>query len=119
MILEKKRKNHAKLNAIAEDFKKLIYFQEFLIFGKPFFPNKPHMQTFLMLQSKWAPEEELFLNNNSAFRVQINTKVIQLIPKNSNYNVKCATAMVYRYIYIKNVRGIAEYVCLVSEWIFL
>ena len=45
-----------------------------LLCVKPFFPNKPHTQTFLTLQSKWAPEEELCFNNNSAFRGRNSTK---------------------------------------------
>ena len=49
-------------------FKKLVYIQGFPILCQRFFPNKPHMQTFLTLQSKWAPEEELYLNSNLAFR---------------------------------------------------
>ena len=39
-----------------------------------FFPNKPHAETFQTLQSKWVPEEEFCLNNNSAFRGQNSTK---------------------------------------------
>ena len=66
----KKRTNQAKLNAILEDFsfKKFVYIQGLPPLSQPFFPNKPHMQTFLTLQPKWTPEEELCLNNNSAFR---------------------------------------------------
>ena len=69
-MIIKKRKNQAKLNAIAEDFslKKLVYIQGSPALCQPFFPYKPHTQTFLTFQSKWAPEEELCLNNNSAFR---------------------------------------------------
>ena len=72
----KKRKNKAKLNAIAEDFsfKKLVYIQGSSALCQPFFPNKPHRQTFLTLQSKWAPEEELCLKNNSAFKDRNSTK---------------------------------------------
>ena len=66
----KKRKNQANLNAIAKDFslKKIVYIQGSPALCQPFFPYKPHTQTFLTFQSKWAPEEELCLNNNSAFR---------------------------------------------------
>ena len=39
-----------------------------------FFTNKPHTQTFLTLQPKWAPEEELSLNYNSAFGDRNSTK---------------------------------------------
>ena len=38
------------------------------------FSYKPHTQTFLTFQFKWAPEEQLFLNNNSAFRDRYSTK---------------------------------------------
>ena len=37
-------------------------FKALLLCANYFFPNKPHMQTFLTLQSKWPPEEELCLN---------------------------------------------------------
>ena len=75
-MIIKKRKNQAKLNAIAEDFslKKLVYIQGSPALCQPFFPYKPHTQTFLTFQSKWAPEEELCLNNNSAFRGRNSTK---------------------------------------------
>ena len=56
----KNTKTQAKLNAIAEDFSFSIQGSPALY--QPFFPNKPHMQTFLTLQSKWPPEEELCLN---------------------------------------------------------
>ena len=72
----KKKKKSSKLNAIAEDFsfKKFVYIQGSPALYQPFFPNKPHTQTFLTLQSKWAPEEELCLNNISAFRGRNSTK---------------------------------------------
>ena len=72
----KKRKNQAKLNAMAEDFcfKKFVYIQDSPALCQPFCPNKPHTQTFLTLQSKWAREEELCLNNNLAFRGRNSTK---------------------------------------------
>ena len=75
-MIIKKRKNQAKLNAIAEDFslKKLVYIQGSPALCQPFFPYKPHTQTFLTFQSKWTPEEELCLNNNSAFRGRNSTK---------------------------------------------
>ena len=59
------------LNAIAEDFslKKLAYIQGYPALCQPFFPCKPHTQTLLTFQSKWAPEEELCLNNN--FKITI------------------------------------------------
>ena len=44
-----------------------------------FFTNKPHTQTFLTLQPKWAPEEELCLSNNSAFRGRNSTNWINWI----------------------------------------
>ena len=45
------KKNQAKLNAIAEDFslKKFIYIQGSPALCQPFFPSKPHTQTFLTL----------------------------------------------------------------------
>ena len=72
----KKEKIKQNLNAIAEDFslKKLVYIQGSPALCQPFFPYKPHTQTFLTFQSKWAPEEELCLNNNSAFRGRNSTK---------------------------------------------
>ena len=72
----KKEKIKQNLNAIAEDFslKKIVYIQGSPALCQPFFPYKPHTQTFLTFQSKWAPEEELCLNNNSAFRGQYSTK---------------------------------------------
>ena len=62
-MIIKKRKNQAKLNAIAEDFsfKKFVYIEGSPALCQSFFPNKPHTQTFLTLQSKWAPEEDLVL----------------------------------------------------------
>ena len=75
-MIIKKRKNQAKLNAIAENFSfnKLVYIQGYPALCQPFFPNKPQTQTFLTLQSKWAPEKELCLNNDSAFRGRNSTK---------------------------------------------
>ena len=72
----KKEKIKQNLNAIAEDFslKKIVYIQGSPALCQPFFPYKPHTQTFLTFQSKWAPEEELCLNNNSAFRGRNSTK---------------------------------------------
>ena len=71
----KKEKIKQNLNAIAEDFslKKILYIQ-----------GSPHMQTFLTFQSKWAPEEELCLNNNSAFRGRYSTKFWIIWINNSN-----------------------------------
>ena len=45
-----------------------VYIQGFPPLCQPFFPNKPHTQTFLTLQSKWAREGKLCLYNNSPFR---------------------------------------------------
>ena len=75
-MIVKKRKNQAKLNVIAEDFsfKKFVYTQGSPALCQPFFPSKPHTQTFLTLQPKWGPKEELCLNNNSAFRGRNSTK---------------------------------------------
>ena len=66
----KNEKIKQNLNAIAEYFslKKTFYIQGSSALCQPYFPYKPHMQTFLTFQSKWAPDEELCLNNNSAFR---------------------------------------------------
>ena len=46
----------------------LFIFKAPLLCANYFFPNKPQTHTFLTLQPKWAPEEELCLDNNSAFR---------------------------------------------------
>ena len=64
------------LNAIAEDFslKKIVYIQGSTTLCQPFFPYKPHTQTFLTFQSKWAPEEKICLNNISAFRGRYSSK---------------------------------------------
>ena len=77
----KKWRNYAKLSAIAEDFYLtnllnllLVYIQGFPPLCQPFFPNKPHTQTFLTFQSKWAREEKLCLYNNPAFRDWTSTK---------------------------------------------
>ena len=78
----KKWKNQAKLNTIAEDANKYnscmtserlmhVQFTSCVYRAalcQPFFPNKPHTQTFLTLQSELAADEELCLNNNSALR---------------------------------------------------
>ena len=58
-------------NSASRDF---FIFKAPLLCANHFFPNKPHRQTFLTLQPKWTPEEELCLNNNSAFRGQNSTK---------------------------------------------
>ena len=68
----RKRKNHTKLFAIAEDFRFSIQGSPAL--WQPFFPNKLHRQTFLKLQYTLAPEEELCFNDNSAFRGRNPTK---------------------------------------------
>ena len=82
----KKKKTKQDLNAIAEDFslKKIVYIQSFAALCQPFFPYKPHTQTFLSFQSKWAPEEELCFNNNSAFRGRCWTKFWIIWIINSN-----------------------------------
>ena len=74
------------LNAIAEDFslKNIVYIQGSPTLCQPFFPYKQHTQTFLTFQSKWAPEEELCLNNNSAFRGRYSTKFWIIWIINSN-----------------------------------
>ena len=81
--IEKVKKN---LNTIAEDFssEKIVYIQGSPALWQPFFPCKPHMQTFLTFQSKWAPEDELCLNNNLAFRGRYSTKswIIWIINSN-------------------------------------
>ena len=71
-----KEKIKQNLNPIAEDFslKKIVYIEGSPALCQPFFLYKPHTQTFLTFQSNWAPEEELCLNNNSAFRGQYSAK---------------------------------------------
>ena len=54
----------------------LFIFNDTLLCVNHFFTNKPHTQTFLTLQSKWAPEEELCLSDNSAFRGRNSTNWI-------------------------------------------
>ena len=63
------------LIAIAEDLKEIVYIQGSPALCQPCFPYKSHTQTFLTFQSKQAPEEELCLNNNSAFRGRCSTKL--------------------------------------------
>ena len=72
----KREKIKQNLNAIAEDFslKNIVYIQGSPALHQSFFPCKPHKQTFLTFQSKWAREEELCLNNNSAFKGWYSTK---------------------------------------------
>ena len=55
-------------------FKNIVHIQCSSALYQPFFPNEPHTQTFLTLQSKWLSEEKLCLNNNSAFRGRNSTK---------------------------------------------
>ena len=82
----KKEKVKKNLNTIAEDFssEKIVYIQGSPALWQPFFPCKPHTQTFLTFQSKWAPEDELCLNNNLAFRGRYSTKswIIWIINSN-------------------------------------
>ena len=72
----KKEKNKQNLNPIAENFnlKKIVYIRGSPVLCQPFFPYKPHTQTFLTFRSKWAPEEAVCLNNNSPFRARYPTK---------------------------------------------
>ena len=72
----KKEKGKQNLDAIVEDFslKEIVYIQGSPALWQPFFPYKPHTQTFLTFQSKWAPEEKLCLNHNSAFRGRYSIK---------------------------------------------
>ena len=58
----KKGKLKLNLNANAEDLKKIVYIQGSSALCQPFFPYKPHTQTYLTFQSKWTPEEEPCLN---------------------------------------------------------
>ena len=85
-MLLKKEKIKQNLNAIAEDFslKKIVYIQGSPALCLPFFPYKPHMQTFLTFQSNWAPEERFCINNNSAFRGRYSTKFWIIWIINSN-----------------------------------
>ena len=55
-------------------FKNIVHIQCSSALYQPFFPNEPHTQTFLTLQSKSLSEEKLCLNNNSAFRGRNSTK---------------------------------------------
>ena len=66
----KKEKIKQNLNAIAEDFslRKIVYVQGSPALCQTFLLYKPHTQTFLIFQCKWAPEEEVCFNNNSVFR---------------------------------------------------
>ena len=81
-----KEKINQNLNATAKDFslKKIVYIQGSPALCQPFFHYKPHTQTFLIFQSKWPREEELCLNNNSAFRGRYSTKfwIISIINSN-------------------------------------
>ena len=82
----KKEKIKQNLNPISEDFSlnKIVYIQGSPALCQPFFLYKPHTQTFLTFQSNWAPEEELFLNNISAFRGWYSTKFWIIWIINSN-----------------------------------
>ena len=82
----KKEKISQNVNAIAEDFslKKIVYVQVSPALCQPFFSSKPHMQTILIFQSKWAPEQELCLNNNLTFRGRYSTKFWIIWINNSN-----------------------------------
>ena len=72
----KKEKGKQNLDAIVEDFslKEIVYIQGSPALWQPFFSYEPHTQTFLTFQSKWAPEEKLCLNHNSAFRGRYSIK---------------------------------------------
>ena len=74
------------LNAIAEVFSlnKSVHIQVSPDLCQPFFPYKPHTKIFQTFQSKWAPEEELCYNNNSAFRDWYSTKFWIIWIINSN-----------------------------------
>ena len=82
----KKEKIEQTLNAIAEDFnlKKNVYIQSSPTLCQPFFRHKPQAQTFLTFQSKWVPEEELFIDNDSAFSGRYSTKFWIIWINNSN-----------------------------------
>ena len=82
----KKEKIKQILNAIAENFslKKIVYIQVSPALCQSLFPYKPRTQTFLTFQSKWATEEELSLNNNSAFIGRYSTKFWIIWIINSN-----------------------------------
>ena len=114
-----KKKNQAELNAIAEDFslKKFIYIQGSPALCQPFFPNKSHTQTFLTLQPKWTPEEDLCFNNNSAFRGRNSTKfwTVWII----------VIRMSILFIHITNFKititnlNSKFYICYLKSWYFL
>ena len=78
-----------KTKSVAEDFnfKKFVFIQGSLDLCQLFFPNKSYTQTFLTLQSKWAWEEELCLNNNSVSRRRNSRKLwIIVIQMSSLFN---------------------------------
>ena len=81
-----KRKWSLKKEKIKQNFnlKKIVYIQGSSALCQPFFSYQPHTQTFLTFHSKWAPEEELCLNNNSAFRGRYSTKFWIIWIINSN-----------------------------------
>ena len=88
-MIIKKKKNQAKLNAIAENFslKKLVYIQGSPALCQPFFPYKPHTQTFLTFQSKWAPEEDnyiLIIIQLSELDIQPSSELSELLTKMSS-----------------------------------
>ena len=78
-MIIKKEKIKQSLNTIAEDYslKKIFYIQDSPALCQQFFPYKPHTQTFLTFQSKWAPEEELCLNHNSD--IQPSSELFELL----------------------------------------
>ena len=95
----KKWKSQAKLNAIAEDFsfKKFVYIESSHALCRSFFPNKPHTQTFLTLQSKWTPEEEpclislfIYINNFKISITNFNSKFCIYYLK-LNYKHTCSS----------------------------
>ena len=51
---------------------------------QPFFPKKPHRQTFLTLQSKWAREEKLCLYNNLPVRGRNSAKFWTIVMQMSS-----------------------------------
>ena len=83
-----------------------------------FFPNKLiHTQTFLRLQPKWAPEEELCLNNNSVFRGRNSAKfrtVWIIVIRMSSLFIHITNFK----ITITNLNS-KFYICYVKSWYFL
>ena len=89
-------------------------FKALLLCANYFFPNKPHTQTFLTLQSKWAREEELCLNNNSTFRGRNSTKFWIIVIQMSSLFIHITNFK----ITITNLNS-KFCICYLKSWYFL